>query len=438
MIYKRGKKYWYKFVWQGHMVRESTKQGNDKIARQMESAHRTSLAKGLVGIRERKPVPALAEFAAKEFMHWVKSTFSAKPNTYVWYRGGVRRLSEYEPIASTKLDAITGDIILGYVAHRQAKGLNVTAVNRELQILRRILRLAFEWGRIERFPKIKMLPGEPRRERVLKPEEEARYLAVTPEPMQSIATVLVDTGLRPEESFRLRWEYIDFTNSRHGSMLVPHGKTAAARRLIPMTPRVRSVLESHWRGANEPEEGWVFPAPTKSGHIEPSSLRRKHLQALKLSGVRPFVLYTLRHTFLTRLGQYGCDVWTLARIAGHSTLAISQRYVHPSEEAVLSAISRLSGHNFRHSLDSVDSQDGEALTLSDCSTKEKIGSSGRTRTYNISVNSLNIQPYLVGSSSFFLHLASRFCTVFGAYCSPTVPKFRVSLTPKLQATLCPR
>jgi integrase len=34
--------------------------------------------------------------------------------------------------------------------------------------------------------------------------------------------------------------------------------------------------------------------------------------------IRPFVLYTFRHTFLTRLGESGCDAWTLARIAGHS------------------------------------------------------------------------------------------------------------------------
>jgi hypothetical protein len=34
---------------------------------------------------------------------------------------------------------------------------------------------------------------------------------------------------------------------------------------------------------------------------------------------------------LTRLGENGCDVfWTLARIAGHSNIRISQRYVHPS------------------------------------------------------------------------------------------------------------
>jgi hypothetical protein len=55
------------------------------------------------------------------------------------------------------------------------------------------------------------------------------------------------------------------------------------------------------------------------------------------------VLYTLRHTFLTRLGESGCDVWTLARIAGHSSVAMSSRYVHPSEDAVLGAFQRLNG-----------------------------------------------------------------------------------------------
>jgi hypothetical protein len=63
MIYKRGKTYWYKFMWQGVLVRESTKQGNDKVARQMESAHRTSFAKGEVGLREPKKIPTLKEFA---------------------------------------------------------------------------------------------------------------------------------------------------------------------------------------------------------------------------------------------------------------------------------------------------------------------------------------------------------------------------------------
>ena len=333
--------YWYHFVFNGQHVQESTKQGNPRVARQMEAAHRTALAKGEAGFREKKSIPTLTEFIGRDFMPWVTATFRAKPNTFVWYRGGARRLCEFEPIASARLDQIAGEIVAAYIAHRQVKGLNVTSINRELQILRRILRLALEWGRVERAVKVKMLPGEPRRERVLTLEEEARYLCSAQEPLLSVATVLVDSGLRPEECSRLRWEHINLVNGRHGAMLVPHGKTPSARRLIPMTPRVRAVLESRWEAGKRPEDGWVFPAETKSGHIEPSSLRCQHKRALQLSRVRPFVLYTLRHTFLTRLGESGCDVWTLCRIAGHSSIGISSRYVHPSEDAVFSALSRL-------------------------------------------------------------------------------------------------
>ena len=167
--------------------------------------------------------------------------------------------------------------------------------------------------------------------------------------MSGVATVLVDTGLRPEECSRLLWESITWANGRNGTLLVTHGKTKAARRMLPMTPRVRALLEARWEAAGRPLAGWVWPAPTTSGHIEPSSLKKQHRNAVSISKVRPFVLYSLRHTFLTRLGASGCDVWTLARIAGHSSIAISARYVHPSEDAVLTAMSRLGGHNFGHS-----------------------------------------------------------------------------------------
>jgi len=53
-VFKRGKIYWYHFLWNGEHVQESTKQGNPRVARQMEAAHRTALAKGEVGIRDRK------------------------------------------------------------------------------------------------------------------------------------------------------------------------------------------------------------------------------------------------------------------------------------------------------------------------------------------------------------------------------------------------
>jgi site-specific recombinase XerD len=134
-----------------------------------------------------------------------------------------------------------------------------------------------------------------------------------------------------------------------------------------MTQRVRFVLEERWKAAKKPEEGWVFLAPTKSEHVESSSLKKQHAGTFKRINakieeenkkartdeeqqkpLKPWVLYSFRHTFLTRLGESGCDAWTLARIAGHSNISISQRYVHPSENAVQNAFIRLSGHNSGH------------------------------------------------------------------------------------------
>jgi integrase len=350
MILKRGNVYWYKFMWQGKLIRESTKQGNDKVARQMEAAHKTSLAKGEVGIREKKPAPILSDFIEKRFEPWAKARFEkSSPKTWRdYYRVGLLAIKNFKPLAGMKLDEITSETVADFAACRQSSGLQVSTVNSSLQVLRRTLRLAVEWGATKSAPPIKMLPGERHRERVVTPQEQAKYLAAALEPLGSIAEVLVDTGLRPEECFRLRWESLTWANGRNGTLLVTHGKTAAARRVLPMTPRVRNVLENRWERAGKPVEGWVWPAPTNSGHLEGSSIKKQHAKALQVSKVRHFVLYSLRHTFLTRLGESGCDAWTLARIAGHSSVAISTRYVHPSEEAVLAAVERLAGHNIRH------------------------------------------------------------------------------------------
>src|SRR2546429_4830768 len=57
--------------------------------------------------------------------------------------------------------------------------------------------------------------------------------------------------------------------------------------------------------------------------------------------LKHFQPYVLRHTALTRLGEAGCDVFTLARIAGHSSITTTQRYVHPQSAAVELAFQKL-------------------------------------------------------------------------------------------------
>ena len=370
-IYKRGSIYWYKFTFNGEAIRESTRQKNQVVARNMESAHRTSLAKGEVGIRDKKTAPVLSVFCEQRLKPWAKSSFEkSTPNNWLWYRAGIRSLLGYKPLANAKLDAIGNELAAEFASHRLAEGLEVSTANSALRVLRRALRLAEQWGVLEAAPAISLLPGERHRERVVTLDEEAKYLDAAPEPVKSIATVLADTGLRPDECYRLRWESITWTNGANGTLLVTYGKTEAARRVLYLTPRVRFILETRREFAGSPTEGWVWPAPTRCGHVNHASLKKQHIRAFKTANAKatktaaesgakpglltPWVLYSFRHTFLTRLGESGCDAWSLARIAGHSSIAMSSRYVHPSEEAIQNAMSRLGGHKIGHSQKSTE------------------------------------------------------------------------------------
>jgi hypothetical protein len=63
-----------------------------------------------------------------------------------------------------------------------------------------------------------------------------------------------------------------------GNLEIHYGKTDNARRRVPMTPRVKATLNMRLSKANG--SACVFPAQTKSGHIEPSSLKKQQLKAI--------------------------------------------------------------------------------------------------------------------------------------------------------------
>jgi integrase len=74
-------------------------------------------------------------------------------------------------------------------------------------------------------------------------------------------------------------------------------------------------------------------------------LHKELRETLKMSG--EFVLHSLRHSYGTRLGEAGADAFTIMRLMGHSSVTVSQRYVHPTPEALERAVERLEGLNQR-------------------------------------------------------------------------------------------
>src|SRR5437762_3590245 len=109
-VFKRGRVWWYKFVWNGEQIRQSTKQTNKRVAEQIEAARKTALAKGEVGITARKAAPTLRAFAG-DFMAAIETDCADKPATVSFYKSKLDQLLKYQPIASRKLDAIDKETV---------------------------------------------------------------------------------------------------------------------------------------------------------------------------------------------------------------------------------------------------------------------------------------------------------------------------------------
>jgi integrase len=338
-VFKRGNIYWYKFTWGGKRIQESTRQSNHRAAVTMENDAKTKLATGNAGIRIKKEAGTLTDYLKNNLLPWAEAQFTEKTKSLKWYKNECNVLLNYAPLAGARLDEISDDMLAGFKSARLKKGRKISTINSTIRVLRSALTHAVEDGLIAAKPKLKILPGAKHRDHVVLPEEETKYLSAAPEPLKSFAMLLVGSGLRPDEAFRLRWENILWSAGKHGALQVTSGKTAAAPRVVPMTPTVHGIIRARWLAAEEPNGGWVWPAPKASvGHMVPNSIYEPHRKAVADSGVRPFVFYNLRHTFLTRLGDSGVDAWTLMRIAGHSNIKQSVVYCHSSDKAVHAAM----------------------------------------------------------------------------------------------------
>jgi integrase len=359
-IYKRGDVYWYEFVHDGRRFRRSSGVKNLREARLIEATAKSNLAKAEVGIVERKKAPIFEDFA-KDFMDAVKTRCSDKPATIGFYEAKLTRLLEYRPFRDARIDAIDEGVIERYVTSRRASVAPATC-NRELATLRRALRLAEEWKLLNRAPRIRLLKGEGQREFVLSHEAEQRYLACCPQPLKDAATVMLDTGLRVGELLNLRWEDLRFEPAgaaKYGSLKVRDGKSKNAKRTLSLTSRSHSVLYERRKQATSryvfPGQPPETPGDTPEAPMLVTSLDHVHRRVCEpfIGGKRhvlfprEFVLHGLRHTFLTRLGEAGTDAFTIMRLAGHSSVTVSQRYVHPTPESCETAFERLEALNAR-------------------------------------------------------------------------------------------
>ncbi len=337
---KRGDVYWFNFRFNGRKIQMSTKTCNRQAAKEIEAAYRVKLAKGEVGIEEKIKAPNFKQ-AMKDFLAWSKSEHSAHPNTYIRYQIASKPLLRY--FNDIPLDKITSDNVEKYKTTRsKQKGIRTerklkpATVNRELACLKALFNR--HKYLVNPVREVKYLNEESDQLTVLTVDEQEQYLLAASQPLRDIATLMLETGMRPEEVYRIRKENVHLDQ---GYLYNPYGKTKAAKRKVPLSERAIQILEQRWRACNGQ---FIFSGrKNKRGEKDKAILKvnNAHYSALERSKVRDFRLYDLRHTWASRMAMAGVDLVTLAALLGHSKLAMVTRYAHPTEAHQFEALKKL-------------------------------------------------------------------------------------------------
>ena len=184
------------------------------------------------------------------------------------------------------------------------------------------------------------------RQRYLTFDEEKRLLNAVKKRSQDVyamSVLSVDIGLRFSEIARLTWGCVDID----GKTISPMNTKGKKDRMVPMTDRVKELLETMVRGAaGDP----VFPhGGAKPLRQIPSSFVRAVHDAKLNEGVTDQKMrasfHTLRHTYASRLVQSGVDLYRVQRLLGHSTPIMTARYSKLADADLRQAVERMEEKN---------------------------------------------------------------------------------------------
>jgi integrase len=235
------------------------------------------------------------------------------------------------------------------------KGVSSNTRRRIFSVLSSALDVAVEWGVIRQNPAAQVqIPRREKKEmRAMTGEEARRFLEVTDRGNwgEYFRTMLV-TGMRPGESYALRWEDIDFEHDlisvqrsliwkgapAEGWLLV-EPKTERGRRQISIPRSLAEALQGLKRrqdearrkaGGQYEEHGFVFANRWGRPIYRRQFIRQVFKVALVRAGLpRAIRLYDLRHTSATLLLKAGEHIKVVSERLGHASVSITlEVYIH--------------------------------------------------------------------------------------------------------------
>jgi len=234
---------------------------------------------------------------------------------------------------ATKIRDLTPGRVEGYQKQRIAEpsprhlGENTrpATVNKEVSCLKTILNRAVRHGKLDNNPveKVKKLPENNVRMRMLTREEVSSLLEACPPHIRPIVHMAWFTGMRRSEIVFLEWPEVDL--KKDFIRLPPERTKTKSARVIPLHPILKDMLRKIPRALHT-NRVFLF------GGEPLNEFKRSFKTACKKAEIENFTFHDLRHCALNNLRLAGNDYFKIMAISGHKTMAVFKRYNLVTEE----------------------------------------------------------------------------------------------------------
>ena len=224
------------------------------------------------------------------------------------------------------------------------KGKEAKGINDAISVLQGILNEAVNWQYISFNPirALKPLKEQTKEFAYWSSAEVTQFLRANYRTtLYPYYLTALNTGMRRGELGGLKWDRVDLVSNRihitrnYNRYGLRESTKTGKKRAIPINPEVRKVLEQQWKLQRSE---FVF-CNVDGSPIDVQHLSRKFRKAQARAGFTTFIrFHDMRHTFASNFMMNGGNIYDLQKILGHSSLEMTQRYVHLSPAHLENAI----------------------------------------------------------------------------------------------------
>lgn len=161
--------------------------------------------------------------------------------------------------------------------------------------------------------------------------------------------LMLGTGMRTQEILALEPRHIhedgsiieirQATNMVKGTTVVGRPKSRDSYRDIPIPPNLRWCAIQ----LRNTDKKYIWEVGKKDSPCNSSYFRDRYKQMLQqVDGVRVLNPHNCRHTYISQMQNLGVDMDTIKSIAGHSTVTMTQHYLHVQEKIRMEAVEKFS------------------------------------------------------------------------------------------------